>query len=103
MAVGQSWVWDFGDQSPPLSYSGSKRSVVSHVYTQSGNYTVKLVYSNGFCSDTFVSQKKVVIIPAPKPGFTVRFDNSSRVVKSGSGDTLTDRKSTRLNSSHRCI
>ena len=47
------------------------------------------MYGNGLSTDTFISQKKVVIIPAPKPGFTVRFDNSSRVVKSGSGDTLT--------------
>jgi len=70
-AVGQSWRWDFGDGSAPLTYTQTKRPVVSHVYTQSGTYTVTLVYGNGFCTDTFVSQKKVVIIPAPKPGFSV--------------------------------
>jgi len=70
-AIGQSWYWDFGDHSSPLTYSQTKRPVVSHVYTQSGTYTVKLVYGNGLCTDTFVSQKKVVIIPAPKPGFSV--------------------------------
>jgi len=69
--VGQSWRWDFGDGSAPLTYSQTKRPVVSHVYTQSGVYTVTLVYGNGLCTDTFVSQKKVVIIPAPKPGFSV--------------------------------
>ncbi len=70
-AVGQNWYWDFGDGSAPLTYSQTKRPVVSHVYTQSGVYTVTLVYGNGLCSDTFVSQKKVVIILAPKPGFSV--------------------------------
>jgi len=70
-AIGQSWYWDFGDGSAPLTYVQTKRPVVSHVYTKSGTYTVTLVYGNGFCSDTFVSQKKVVIIPAPKPGFSV--------------------------------
>jgi PKD repeat protein len=75
-ASGESWLWDFGDPAISwtnlLSYSKTKRPVVSHIYTQSGTYTVKLVYGNGFCTDTFVSEKKVVIIAAPKPGFTVQ-------------------------------
>ena len=68
---GQTWSWDFGDGSPLLTYSGTKRPLVSHIYTQNGVYTVTLVYGNGLCTDTFASQKKVVIIPAPKPGFSV--------------------------------
>jgi gliding motility-associated-like protein len=68
-AAGEHWAWDFGDGAA-LNYT-TKRPVVSHVYTKDGTYTVKLVYSNGFCTDTFVSQKKVNIIPAPEPGFIV--------------------------------
>lgn len=45
--VGESWYWDFGDQSPALSYT-QKRPMVNHVYTKDGTYTVKLVYGNGF-------------------------------------------------------
>lgn len=76
-AVGESWQWDFGDSAnsgvfhPQLSYSKTKRPTVSHVYTQSGIYTVKLVCGNGICTDTFVSAQKVTIVPAPKPGFAV--------------------------------
>jgi gliding motility-associated-like protein len=88
--LNQFWYWDFGDQTPPLAYTKTKRPVVTHVYTQSGTYTVKLVYGNGICTDTFVSTQKVKIVPAPRPGFIVsaRFDNFSKVVKSNSGDTV---------------
>jgi gliding motility-associated-like protein len=85
-AIGESWTWDFGDGTAPLQYTGARKPVISHVYTQSGTYTVKLVYGNGFCTDTFISQKQVTIIPAVKPGFTAGRDAMHRV---STPDTLT--------------
>lgn len=63
--TGQSWRWDFGDGS-----TDTARNPV-HIYTKSGNYTVRLIYSNGFCSDTFTTTQNITILEAPKPGFTV--------------------------------
>jgi len=47
----------------------------SHVYKKSGIYNVKLIFSDGFCFDTIVKKQSIVILAAPKPGFTV--NNSS--------------------------
>ena len=50
-----SWIWDFGDgttyniQNPP------------HIYTQAGNYTVKLTVSNAFGSNTLESKSLIKV------------------------------------------
>lgn len=64
----EKWTWFFGDGNS-ISYT-ARRDSVSHIYTQSGLYNVKLIYSNGFCSDTFIKMQEVEILPAPKPGFS---------------------------------
>jgi PGF-pre-PGF domain-containing protein len=50
-----SWIWDFGDgttyniQNPP------------HIYTQAGNYTVKLTVSNAFGTNTLESKSLIKV------------------------------------------
>ena len=50
-----SWIWDFGDgttyniRNPP------------HIYTQAGNYTVKLTVSNAFGSNTLESKSLIKV------------------------------------------
>jgi gliding motility-associated-like protein len=44
-------------------------SVALHTYTKSGNYTLKLTYFNGYCTDSFLLQQQVTILEAPKSGF----------------------------------
>jgi gliding motility-associated-like protein len=66
---GESWLWDFGD--------GTTDTVQNpvHIYTKSGNFTIKLIYSNGFCADTIEKKQEVRIIEAPKPGFKMNQEN----------------------------
>ena len=61
--IGESWLWEFGDGTTDTIQNPS------HIYTQTGEYTIKLVYSNGFCSDTIEKDQAVEIIEAPRPGF----------------------------------
>ena len=67
--VGESWLWDFGDGITDTIQNPA------HVYTKSGRYTVKLVYCNGFCTDTIEKQQAVEIIAAPRPGFKMSQTN----------------------------
>ncbi|HPD65986.1 MAG TPA: PKD domain-containing protein, partial [Bacteroidia bacterium] len=62
-AIGESWLWHFGD--------GTTDTVKNpeHIYTKTGKYKVKLIYSNGFCTDTIEKEQAVEIIEAPRPGF----------------------------------
>ena len=62
----ESWHWDFGDGTT------STRQNPEHTYTESGHYTVTLIYHNGFCPDTLVKTQGVEILDAPKPGFAIR-------------------------------
>ncbi len=64
-SVGESWLWDFGD--------GSTDTVKTpeHIYTKTGKYDIRLIYSNGFCTDTFSQSQAVEIIDAPRPGFAL--------------------------------
>jgi gliding motility-associated-like protein len=62
---GQSWIWDFGDGTYDTAQNPT------HVFTKTGFYNVKLVYSNGFCEDSIIKTQSIEIIAAPKPGFTV--------------------------------
>lgn len=67
--TGESWFWDFGDNT----FDTIKNP--SHTYYNTGDYQIKLYYSNGFCSDSFVLPLKIKIIEAPKPGFSVNDSN----------------------------
>jgi gliding motility-associated-like protein len=62
---GQSWIWDFGDGTFDTAQNPT------HVFTETGFYNVKLVYSNGFCEDSIIKTQSIEIIAAPKPGFAV--------------------------------
>ncbi|MGV3598058.1 MAG: T9SS type B sorting domain-containing protein [Bacteroidota bacterium] len=65
--------WFFGDGTDTV-ITGTKVpdliSTVSHTYTKSGVYSVRLIFNNGFCSDTIEKINSVVIKPAPRPGIT---------------------------------
>lgn len=53
-----SWVWYFGDGDT------SHQRNPSHIYTQSGNYTVSMVVSNSFGSDS-ISKPTAVVVSKP--------------------------------------
>jgi gliding motility-associated-like protein len=60
----QSWVWNFGDNSPLVSSRNT-----SHLYALAGSYSVQLlVVSNFGCSDSIT--KTVVVNPNPIVNFT---------------------------------
>ncbi len=70
-----SYSWDFGDgtkQNLSFTASNYKSGVgsINHVYNQSGKYTVKLTFYNGFCENTVEKTNIIDILPAPKPGIT---------------------------------
>jgi gliding motility-associated-like protein len=47
----QSWKWDFGDGTAPISYN-SYVPILNHTYTKSGRYVVRLTAVNNFCTVT---------------------------------------------------
>lgn len=59
-------IWNFGDGSPTLSSTSIN---VSHVYTTSGTYNVKLIAQNGACSDSIIIP--LTINPKPAASFTL--------------------------------
>lgn len=64
------WQWNFGD--------GTADTIMNpaHTYTDSGAFDVTLISSNDFCSDTFRFLNYINIIPAPKPGFSLVYDEA---------------------------
>lgn len=62
--------WDFGDGTPPV-YSGA--ASINHVFTNAGNYNVRLVAAagglSGGCSDTVYIP--ITVLPAPEAVITV--------------------------------
>ena len=57
-----SWIWDFGDASPPAS-----GPVVWHNYERSGEYVVRLTVIDGFAEGESNTTEMVVIVSqAPK-------------------------------------
>lgn len=68
-----TWIWDFGDGSPRQTIIWPANPNTSHVYQQSGTYTVKLiVYTHSGCADS--STLLLTILPIPVVDFT--WDNS---------------------------
>ena len=59
-----AWTWDFGDGSPTET-----GQIVSHQYTSTGTYTVRLTVNDGTCSN-FTAQD-ITIYNAPVASFTV--------------------------------
>lgn len=63
--------WLFGDGNTYTYGDTVLFHQVKHTYTTDGNFTVKLMVHNGHCTDTFTTVQQVVILDAPKPGFTI--------------------------------
>ncbi len=59
-----SWVWDFGDGTPP--FEGGQTE--THLYTEAGTYTPTLTISNGPCAVS--AMQTLTIEPYPDAGFT---------------------------------
>ena len=62
-----SWTWDFGDGSP---VSNAKNP--SHTYTTAGTYTVKLIATNSFGSNTAI-KSNYISVGAWSPGFSTSY------------------------------
>lgn len=59
------WIWDFGD---PLSGTSNVQNP-SYTYSDSGTYTVQLVASSAFCSDS--SSQLITVEPIPAVDFNM--------------------------------
>jgi gliding motility-associated-like protein len=78
--------WNFGDASTDIGYNPA-----DHSYSTWGNYTIELIVSSAFCSDTS-TQDITIIAPLPIPevygsGYgcrpvTIQFTDSSQYVDS---------------------
>jgi len=62
-----SYTWDFGDATPPL-ITNNNQVIVTHTYTDSGTYTVRVDLTNG-CSDTTVF-RTITVYRKPIAAFT---------------------------------
>jgi PKD repeat protein len=70
-AGASSYTWDFGDNSPPL-ITNNNDAVVSHTYTDSGTYRIKIDITNG-CTDTSVT-RLITVYLKPTAAFTTNAD-----------------------------
>ncbi|MDZ4756614.1 MAG: T9SS type A sorting domain-containing protein [Bacteroidota bacterium] len=71
-----TWHWFFGDGTDSIVSSNIRdMGSINHIYTKSGNYSAKLLFNNGFCTDTFTSKQPIYITPAPQPGFQISPNN----------------------------
>jgi gliding motility-associated-like protein len=68
---GYTYNWSFGDGTDSIYQSPLAIRNFTHIYKKSGTYSAREIFSNGFCSDSFWIINNVVILPAPKPGFTL--------------------------------
>jgi gliding motility-associated-like protein len=76
--TGQTWVFNFGegkDSTINLPAGQTPTGKFLHTYTQTGNYNVKVHYTNGYCADSFVFANNITIVDAPKPGITISDNN----------------------------
>lgn len=62
-----SYTWDFGDGSAPL-VTNNNQVLITHTYTDSGTYNVKVALTNG-CSDTTIS-RIITVYLKPSAAFT---------------------------------
>lgn len=60
----QSWSWDFGDNTAPVSYTTAPPDV-KHMYTRSGVYKVVLSTTNGTCTVKDSTTVKVLLKQNP--------------------------------------
>jgi gliding motility-associated-like protein len=50
-----TWEWDFGDASPIVNIQNP-----SHIFPAFGNYTVRLIVTNGGCADTLIRNIRTI-------------------------------------------
>ncbi len=63
------WIWDFGDSSDV-----DTNRVASHVYTETGTYTVSLQITSGFGCDQFIPNHSTFIIEPGEADFSYQLD-----------------------------
>ncbi len=69
---GYNYLWDFGDGSTiVINNTKNKITSISHQFLKSGAFIVKLIFSNGFCTDTFEYPSPIIVLAAVKPGFSL--------------------------------
>jgi gliding motility-associated-like protein len=66
----KSWHWFFGD-GKDTTIIDNNSGTVFHSYSQTGNYSIKLVYNDGFCTDSNIKNSLVSIKEAPRPGIAI--------------------------------
>lgn len=62
---GARYYWNFGDGKTDTVQNPK------HSYTQTGLFTISLIYSNGYCTDTVVQNAYITVIDAAQPGFNL--------------------------------
>lgn len=98
-----SWAWDV-DNNGTIDYTMQNPT---HVYNVSGNYSVKLIVTNGIGSDSITKTNYITVNPLPVAGFsntvnsgTVSFTNTSSDAASYSWDFGDSNISTATADSH---
>lgn len=98
-----SWAWDV-DNDGTVDYTTQNPT---HVYNTAGNYSVKLIVTNGIGSDSITKINYITVNPLPVAGFsntvnsgTVNFTNTSSDAASYSWDFGDSNTSTAISTSH---
>lgn len=60
--------FDFGDGDSLTVFQPQQNYRVSHLYRSTGNYSLRQIVFNGYCSDTLNRPNYINIVPAPRPG-----------------------------------
>ncbi|XYY33116.1 NosD domain-containing protein [Methanosphaerula subterraneus] len=66
-----AWTWDFGDGSTSTEQSPT------HIYNQTGAYTVALTTSNDLASDTSIQYRCIIVNTVPAANFTANATSGS--------------------------
>lgn len=68
--LGYSYYWVYGDGTmDTLKNLKNPINTIEHVYNKTGNFTPRLIFSNGICTDTFVYPNKIVVKWSITPGY----------------------------------